>query len=250
MTNLFANWPANPRVKALTTTREMGLSLPPFASNNIALHVGDKKEHVLANRQQLVSSLNLPKEPAWLEQTHSTDCVVVEQDLNRVADAAITRLHSTPLAIMTADCLPILLSDINGKEIAAIHAGWRGLVNGIVENTLRKMQSNKAHLMAWIGPAICYSCFEIGAEVKDAYLKQYPFTNDAFGEKNGRIYADLPKLAELILKHNGVFSVYQSNACSFEQQEQFYSYRRGAQTGRMVSLIWFNDLTLDTHHVE
>ena len=141
---------------------------------------------------------------------------------------------------MTADCLPILLCDEAGKEIAAIHAGWKGLLNGIVENTLQKMHAHPRNLLAWIGPAICRRCYETGTEVRDAYINRYPFTHDAFQYTGSRLYADLPKLAELILKASGVNAVYQSNACSFEQESEFYSYRRQARTGRMASLIWFN----------
>lgn len=240
--NLLANWPAPPHIQALTTTKLNGFSAPPYAENNLALHVGDHPPHVLSNRARLMQSLNLPSEPAWLEQTHSTDCILIDEDTNRVGDAAISRRMSTPLVIMTADCLPIVLCDHQGTEIAAIHAGWRGLVNGIVDNTLSKMQSDKTQLMAWIGPAICQSCFEIGIEVKNMFLSKYPFTQSAFHEKDKRLYADLPKLAELVLTHNNVLQVYQSNACTYEQHDAFYSYRRTAQTGRMATLIWSNKI--------
>ena len=154
LSNLLSNWPAPINIRALTTTRLGGESLPPYDNNNLALHVGDNADHVLKNRLALVNSLHLPGEPIWLEQTHSNHCVVVEDEPNRVADAAITRCKQFPLSIMTGDCLPILLCDKAGTEIAAIHAGWRGLVNGIVENTLSKMLNHSETLIAWIGPAI------------------------------------------------------------------------------------------------
>ncbi len=240
MPDLIANWPAPSNISALTTTRARGASLAPYASNNLALHVGDNSEHVQRNRDELVKRLALPNEPAWLNQTHTNHCVIVEDDPLRAADAAITRSMAHPLAIMTADCLPILLCDRLGTEIAAIHAGWRGLLNGIVENTLHKMHALPEILLAWVGPAICQRCYETSSDVRSAYIKQYPFTQEAFHTRAHSIYADLPRLAELILRAAGVTAVYQSEACTFEQTKQFYSYRQEAQTGRMASLIWFN----------
>jgi YfiH family protein len=237
MPNFKANWPAPKNIHAFTTTCEGGYSKAPYASNNLALHVGDEEVHVLKNRAALMRTHALPNEPAWLEQTHSTRCVVVETDTNRIADASITRVQQQPLAIMTADCLPILLCNREGNEIAAIHAGWRGLLNGVVENTLKKMQTPSANLLAWIGPAICQQCYKTSSEVKEAYLKQYPFTTSAFDN----LHANLPKLAELILNSAGVLSIFQSNACTFELSNMFYSYRRQSQTGRIATLIWFNE---------
>jgi YfiH family protein len=239
VTNLIANWPAPANIKALTTQRGAGVSLAPYHSNNLAFHVADNIEHVKQNRQSLVDSLQLPAEPAWLEQTHSHDCVVVEEDSLRVADAAITRSRQQVLAIMTADCLPILLCNQQGTEIAAIHAGWRGLLNGIIDNTVDKMQSKSSDLMAWIGPAICRNCYETGHEVKEAFIQRYPYTHDAFHTCASSLYADLPKLAELVLQGLGIDAIYHSKICTFEQENTFYSYRRAAQTGRMATLIWF-----------
>lgn len=233
-----ANWPAPESICALTTTKEDGYSEYAYASNNLALHVGDLEEHVLKNRSDLRKKLSLPNEPIWLEQTHSSDCVLVDNDDNRCADAAITQQKGIPLAIMTADCLPIILCNKEGSEIAAIHSGWRGLVNGVVENTLLKMQSQPERLMAWIGPAICGQCYEIGEEVKKAYVQRYPVTANSFITRNDRYLANLPKMAELILKELGIDEVYQSNACTYELENTFYSYRREAKTGRIATLIW------------
>jgi polyphenol oxidase len=240
MSNLIAHWPAPENISALTTTRTTGMSVPPYNSNNLALHVGDNYEHVLNNRHALIKQLSLPDEPAWLNQTHSNRCVVVEEDRARDADASITRHPNQVLAIMTADCLPIVLCDTKGREIAAIHAGWRGLLDGIVENTLHKMQSDNHHLLAWIGPAICHQCYETGEAVREAYVHRYPFAHEAFYAHTSGLHADLPKLATLILNASGVTRVYSSNACSFERNDAFYSYRREAKTGRMATLIWFN----------
>ncbi len=241
MPDLIPNWPAPTNVSALTTTRQNGTSTGHFADNNLALHVGDNAEHVWQNRVELARRLLLPNQPAWLDQTHTSDCVIVEEDPNRHADAAITRSAAFPLAIMTADCLPVLLCNRAGTEIAAVHAGWRGLLNGIVENTLEKMLSKPDSLLAWIGPAICSHCYETGQEVQDAYIHKYPFTKKAFHNKTSSLHADLPLMAELILKASGVTAVYQSNACTFEPGSMFYSYRRQPQTGRMATLIWLKE---------
>jgi len=236
--NLLANWPAPPTVSALTTTKRGGNSLPPYDGNNLALHVGDDECRVLENRRLLSLSLSFQQEPIWLTQTHSTRCVVVEDDLNREADAAVTRKRQTPLCILTADCLPIVLCDEKGTEIAAIHAGWRGLAYGIIENTLKNMQSTKKTLMAWIGPAICQKCYEVGEELETIFTSQYPFTKDTFINKDAKRYANLAKMAELILNVNGIDAVYPSKACSFELKNDFYSYRHASQTGRMATIIW------------
>ena len=176
MNNLIANWPAPKNISALTTTRLHGASTGPYSHNNLALHVDDEKTSVLVNRTNLTKSLNLPGEPVWLNQIHSNQCVVVEDESLRDADASVTRHKNMPLVIMTADCLPILLCNQNGNEIAAVHAGWRGLLNGVIENTLLKMNSKPESLLAWIGPAICKSCFEIGEEVEQQYIEKYHFT--------------------------------------------------------------------------
>ena len=239
--NLLANWPAPPSIQALTTTREKGHSLAPYDHNNLGLHVGDDPESVMANREALIQTLSLPSEPFWLEQTHSTRCMVVEGHADRCADAAVTRQKNIPLAIMTADCLPIVICDTQGQEIAAIHAGWRGLAEGIIDETLSQIKSPRETLMAWIGPAICGACYQVGPELKRAFSIAYPYTTSCFEHKEGHHYANLPLMAERILNAQGIDSVYQSHACTFELKNQFYSYRRQAQTGRMVTLIWIKD---------
>jgi len=244
MRYLHANWPAPKHIRALTTTRDAGASLGPYARNNLALHVDDLEQHVQANRADLRTHLNLPAEPQWLNQTHTNTCVRVEEEISRDADAAVTSSAIHPLAIMTADCLPIVLCNQAGTEIAAIHAGWRGLLNGIIEHTLDKMHSPPSTLMAWTGPAICKDCFEVGQEVPDMFIKRYAFSAPAFRPHNKKSLGNLPKIDELILNQHGVDAVYHANACTFEQENRFYSYRRAPQTGRMATLIWFNQ-TMD-----
>jgi len=243
LNNLIANWDAPKNISAITTLRSVGKSLAPYDQNNLALHVGDNEKHVLENRHALIKNLNLPGDPIWLNQTHSTKCIRVEEDDDdREADATVTQSKETPLVIMTADCLPIVLCNKSGTEIAAIHAGWRGLANGIIENTLNKIISKNETMLAWIGPSICESCFEIGNDVYDSFIKNYPFTKETFNINLKSSYANLPKMAELILNANGVENVYQSNACTYELKNKFYSYRREKQTGRIATLIWFNNV--------
>ncbi len=240
LANLTANWAVPSNVHTYVTTRHGGVSKAPFSSNNLGLHVGDSLEDVLTNRQRLKKSANLPNHPIWLDQIHSTHCVVIEEEASRQVDAVITREAQQVLAIMTADCLPILLCNKQGTEIAAIHAGWRGLANGIIENTLDKMQTVSCELSAWIGPAICQNCFEVGSEVLDYFQQRYTFSHREFQAKQDKWLANLPQLAANILSSLGVAAVFQANICTFEQQNQFYSYRREPLTGRIASLIWFD----------
>ena len=245
MNTKLANWSAPLNISALSTTRLSGYSLPPYNENNLGFHVGDDPNHVTKNRQQLRELLKLPEEPVWLEQTHSTKCIIPETDPNRCADAAITRSPLHPLVILTADCLPITLCNIQGDEIAAIHAGWKGLFNGIVENTLSKMNSHTSDVLAWIGPAICQNCYEVGDEVYQSFTEKYPLSHVAFKSTGSKWLANLPKIAKLILNLHGVTAVYQSDLCTFELKNDFYSYRRQSQTGRIGTFIWFNDQPRD-----
>lgn len=243
MDYLTANWPAPTNVFAFTTTRKNGISQPPYDANNLAKHVGDDEDTVEQNRLNLMQELSLPSSPEWLDQTHSSHCVVVENDTNRIADAAVTRKPNTVLTIMTADCLPIVICNTKGNEIAAIHAGWRGLLNGVVETTLRTLESPINDLLAWVGPAICQRCYETGEEVKNAFISKHPATEIAFQYKDKQLFANLPQLAEIILQKNGVQSVFQSNQCTYEeekyQNKHYFSYRRQNPTGRIATLIWF-----------
>lgn len=237
MLKIEAEWPAPAHVHAFTTTRQGGVSQSPYDTNNVGLHVGDKPEHVLANRQRLP----LPQEPAWLEQTHSTRCIVVEKTSNRNADAAITREPNRCLAIMTADCLPIVLSNDTGTEIAAIHAGWRGLADGVIEETLSTLHHPVSSFIAWIGPSACGQCYEVGEEVKDNFTQRYAFAPQSFISDQEKWLANLPKLAQFILQKNGIRQVYQTNHCTIEEKNLFYSYRRDGQTGRIATIIWFTE---------
>ncbi|MDI1351226.1 MAG: peptidoglycan editing factor PgeF, partial [bacterium] len=198
-----ANWPAPKNITALSTTRHGGYSTYPYHSNNLGLHVGDDALNVGKNRQQLTGLFNLPSQPVWLEQTHSTVCVIAEEEINRQADAAITRSAQHPLVVLTADCLPITLCDVQGTEIAAIHAGWRGLFLGIVENTLAKMNSNSSDILAWIGPAISQPYYEIGEEVYSSFTAKYPESSKSFQPHGDKWLANLPQIAEIVLHSQG-----------------------------------------------
>lgn len=238
-----ANWPAPANIHAIYTTRLDGFSQSPYDANNLALHVGDNPSHVLQNRTELSARLKLTAPIQWLNQTHSTIAVDVNNETTRDADASISRIPACPLAILTADCLPIALCSTLGDEIAMVHAGWRGLLHGIVENTVKKLHTKPCNLMAWIGPAICKSCFTVGEEVYQNYQNNYPFAATAFTKKDDRWLADLPLIAELVLKKLGINAVHQSNICTVEENKFYYSYRKASQTGRIATVLWFTEST-------
>lgn len=233
-----ANWQLPNKIQAGTTTRTGGMSIAPYTGNNLGFHVGDNPNDVLNNRKSTQEKLSLPSEPEWLEQTHSTKVVIVEKETDRNADAAITRASKRVLSIMTADCLPILLSNEEGSEIAAIHAGWRGLAYGILENTLLKMESEHKALHAWIGPGICGNCYATGEEVYSTFKERYPFAEKAFRKEKNQWFLDLAFLANCILNEHDLASVSLSQCCTYENREQLYSYRAQNITGRMATFIW------------
>lgn len=243
MSMLKPEWKLPSNVRALYSTRAGGVSQPPFDSLNFAEHVGDERAQVARNRQILMSSQQLPSQPCWLEQTHSTTAVILELDQSREADAAITRQPGKVAIVMTADCLPILLCNQSGTEVAAVHAGWRGLLNGVVQETISKMHSPANQLQAWIGPAISQSKFEVGDEVRQAFVDKHDsarsrFTSNLANDRPGHWLCDLPGLGCDLLYRLGLAEVTLSNLCSYSDQDNFYSYRCNATTGRMACLIW------------
>jgi len=242
MQNLIANWQVPENIKAITTTKIGGFSIGEYATNNLGLHVSDNAEHVIKNRDYLKNNLNLPGDPFWLEQTHTNICTsVLNQNSNRFADAAITQDKKIPLVILTADCVPIVMCNQQGYEIAAIHAGWKGLASGIIENTVSKLSEEAKNYIAWIGPSICQKCYATGIDVYKKFIGKYTYLDQAFKQCKSEIYADLPKIANLILNNLGVNKVYLSNACTFEESVKYYSYRQSAKTGRIATLIWFKE---------
>lgn len=241
---LNPSWPAPHCIKAVSTLRTSGFSTAPFDQFNLGTHVNDDATAVAKNHQLLIKELGLLHPPGWLNQTHSNRCIYLSSTTSTysVADASFTRESNIPCAVMTADCVPILLCQAEGLEVAAIHAGWRGLHSGIIENTLRQLQSTPAELMAWIGPAIGPDHFEIGDEVYHHFINKDQRLAPAFFQPQGnRWHGNLFLLCELILKQCGVTAIYCDYLCTFKDQQRFYSYRRDAGvTGRMASLIWIS----------
>ena len=234
-------WNPPTGIHAFCTTRRGGVSAAPFDSLNLALHVGDDVERVAQNRKLLQQQLKLPAEPRWINQTHGTHTVTLEQNATRDADAAVTRVPGTIAVVMTADCLPILLCNQDGSEVGAVHAGWRGLQAGVIQSALATMKSSNQQVMAWIGPGISKACFEVGDEVRTAFIDSMPNAQSCFSaNREGHWLCDLAGLAERVLKAQGVNAVFRDSHCSYSDADLLYSYRRAATTGRMASLIWIS----------
>ncbi|ODN66249.1 peptidoglycan editing factor PgeF [Methylophaga muralis] len=239
-TFLTVNWPAPKHIKALTTTRNGGHSIAPYESLNLGDHVGDNPDYVTANRQRLIETALLPNEPLWLKQTHSTDVIHSSQWQHDIeADAIVSDSTNKVCAVMTADCLPLLITDKSGTQVAAIHAGWRGLQAGIIENTIAKFPHSRSELLAWLGPAIGPQAFEVGPEVKAAFVAVDPAAESAFIKAHSdRYLADIYQLARQHLNAQGVTAIYGGDYCTFNETQRFFSYRRDGVTGRMATLIW------------
>ncbi|MCL2919845.1 peptidoglycan editing factor PgeF [Shewanella litorisediminis] len=253
---LRPHWPLPPGVKLAFTDREGGVSEPPYDGLNLGLHVGDDAGRVELNRRELVAALALPCEPLWLEQVHGTEVylavdgnqVVEDDDIldvgtcgNKppVADASYTNRSGTVCAVMTADCLPVLFASADGQEVAAAHAGWRGLCEGVLEQTLACFSVPPAQIHAYLGPAIGPNAFEVGAEVRTAFLAKDPGAHVCFhASVEGKFLADLFSLAKRRLMHAGVVQCFSTDICTFSHPNDYFSYRRDGVTGRMASLIW------------
>jgi YfiH family protein len=230
-------WPAPPGVHALQTTRSGGFSPSPYDSLNLGDHVADDPVTVERNRSQL--NAWLPSEPVWLEQVHGTHVVLAESTGCRpAADACISRRKNSVCVVMTADCLPVLLCDEAGSVVGVAHAGWRGLVSGVIEATVGAMQVPGESLMAWLGPAIGPRAFEVGGEVREAFLRHEPAAAAAFAPTSGKYLADLTLLARQRLSALGIQRIYGGDCCTYTDRERFFSYRRDGKTGRMGSFIW------------
>jgi hypothetical protein len=240
MTNdwIIPDWPAPPRVRALITTRTGGVSRGPYASLNLGDHVGDDPRAVAENRRLL--RRHLPAEPRWLAQVHGTRVVRAESVAGpEQADAAYTSAPDTVCAVMTADCLPVLLCDADGTEVAIAHAGWRGLAQGVVERTVAAMARRPEHLLAYLGPAIGPAAFEVGDEVRAAFLARGAAAGSAFRPHGaGKWLADIYELARQRLRGAGVERVSGGDYCTVADGARFFSYRRDKVTGRMASLVW------------
>ncbi len=237
---IIPNWPAPANVKALQTTRADGVSVSPYDSLNLGDHVGDAPLAVARNRV-LLNTL-LPSEPVWLEQAHGT--LVANADHASClpqADACIARHRAAVCVVMTADCLPVLLCDKQGSVVGAAHAGWKGLAAGVIEATVQAMNVAPQNLMAWLGPAISQDAFEVGDEVRAAFIAAQPQALTAFiPGQHGKWLADLSALARLRLNALGITQIYGGDFCTYREREHFFSYRRDGVTGRMGTFIWLD----------
>jgi YfiH family protein len=238
-----ADWPAPSNVRAVVTLRGGGVSQGDFASFNLATHVGDDPEAVRENRRRLREALDLTHEPAWLNQVHGTTVVEAGEFASPPsADASFTSTPHQACVVMTADCLPVLFCNRAGTCVAAAHAGWRGLVGAVLSATITAMNVEPGELLAWLGPAIEQSAFEVGAEVRDQFLARDPGDHVAFAANTrGRWQADLYELARRELTRLGVTNIYGGSFQCFADSERFFSYRRNPRTGRMASLVWLED---------
>jgi YfiH family protein len=235
-----ADWPAPRGIVAGTTLRGGGVSEGAYDSLNLGAHVGDSPGNVTENRKRFMAQCRLPAEPLWLMQVHGTE-IIVDPDPGHslTADAILSTAPNTVCAVMTADCLPVLMVNSNGGEVAAAHAGWRGLCNGVLESTVRAFRSPPGQILAWLGPAISQENFEVGDDVLQAFVAHDAAAGACFlRNARGRWQADLYGLARQRLLAAGVHRVYGGGACTFADSERFFSYRRDGNCGRMASFVF------------
>lgn len=247
-------WPTPTKVKSLLTNRVGGFSKNGFSSFNLATHVGDDIESVQKNRELLANYL--PSQPIWLNQVHGIEVFnaveLLNSDVVPTADAIVTNKSKQVLAIMTADCVPILFTSKNGSVVGAAHAGWRGLCGGVIENTVEKinvlldsmkLSNEKEGIAVWLGPSIGPKRFEVGREVFDSFIRADAHKGDVSScftslGVSGKYLADLHALAKIRLSYLGINKVYEDSRCCFEDERHYFSYRRESVTGRFASLIW------------
>lgn len=252
MNLIVPDWNAPPSIGAVVTTRTGGVSGGPYGDGagggglNLGMHVGDRAEHVEQNRRTLRA--HLPGEPVWLSQVHGIEVIdadaIAGSGAVPVADASVSATPGVVCAIQTADCLPVLFCDVAGRVVGAAHAGWRGLVNGVLESTVMAMRAKGAdRIIAWLGPAIGPERFEVGQEVRDAFVAHDAAASAAFTAspmQPGKYFADIYALARQRLDGAGVTRCHGGGLCTVSDAQRFYSYRRDHVTGRMASLIWVN----------
>ncbi len=238
MNPLYPDWPAPSGVRGLMTVRTGGVSLAPWDSLNLGDHVNDDPAHVAANRARMRAWL--PGEPVWLNQVHSARVVEAGSEPRPAADACFSRTPGRVCAVLTADCLPVLFCDRAGSVVAAAHAGWRGLAGGVLEATVAAMAVPPGDILAWMGAAIGPAAFEVGNDVREAFLALHPATAAAFVSQGapGKWRADIYALARIRLAHAGVHAVSGGGRCTFTESDSFFSYRRDGVTGRMASAVW------------
>lgn len=238
-----AEWPAPANVVAGTTLRSGGVSQGEFAALNLAAHVGDDPVSVAENRRRFQTNFSLPNDPVWLRQVHGTRVVLGDAALTQPeADAIVAREVGVVCAVLTADCLPVVLTTEDGSEVAAAHVGWRGLCAGILEETVAAFKVPPEQILVWLGPAISMPAFEVGAEVREQFVNKGEAAADFFSENGrGRWQADLYGLATLRLKNCGVTRVFGGGCCTYSEQDRFFSYRRDGRCGRMATYIFRRD---------
>jgi YfiH family protein len=241
ITWITPDWPASSNVRALSTLRGGGVSSGTYASLNLATHVGDELRDVERNRKLLREAANLPAEPMWLEQVHGATVWNAGQGgaIPPRADAAVAHGRHQICTILTADCLPVLFCDLDGSAVGAAHAGWRGLVAGVLTETVKAMDRPAGRIRAWLGPAIEQSAFEVGDDVRDQFFKRTGQHADAFAQnEHGRWQCDIYRLARTELELLGIAGVYGGGFRVNAEADRFFSYRRDKQTGRMATMIW------------
>jgi YfiH family protein len=233
-------WPAAANVKAAVTVRgAAGASSGEYSDFNLATHVDDDPAAVAANRSQLVEQLQLPEAPRWLEQVHGCEVINLDATTTLCGDAAVTGSEGRVAAVMTADCLPVLLCNQAGSKVAAAHCGWRGLAAGVLGRTVAAMEEEPGQVMAWLGPGISQGAYEVDATVRDAFLALDPNHDGCFLENpRGRWQANLYALARRMLADQGVETIYGGGFCTYYDHRRFFSYRRQGVCGRMATLIW------------
>lgn len=238
---IYPTWSSPANIHAFQTTREGGFSVSPYHSLNLGDHVGDAPLMVARNRMLLKPLL--PSEPVWLEQVHSTVVVDAAKTIGRPrADACISRTRGAVCVVMTADCLPLLLCDLQGTVVAAVHAGWRGLADGVIESTVAAMEVAPQNLLVWLGAAIGAEAFEVGDEVRALFVAHDPKAASAFVPSTtaGKYLADLYALARLRLNALGIAAISGGDLCTYRDAARFFSYRRDGVTGRMGAFIWLD----------
>lgn len=233
-------WPARADVRAATTTRTGGTSAHAYASLNLGDRVGDDPVKVTENRRRVCAGLDLPGEPVWLKQVHGTHVVdAASVSAGTTADGAYTRNRGVVCAILTADCLPIFICNREGTEVALLHAGWRGLANGIIAKGLERFRAPAAELLVWLGPAIGPAAYEVGEELRQVFVAHSADAAEVFRPgMRGKWYMDLYAAARQRLAAEGVRAIYGDAYCTSTQADLFFSHRRDGVTGRMASLIW------------
>jgi YfiH family protein len=246
---IIPDWPAPAQVRAVSTERSYGWSEGDFRSCNFGVHVGDTSTAVATNRAVLTKTLGLTNQPCWLDQIHSTSVLDLDSYYRHrreetigtlpAADGAVSSRVDRACVVMTADCLPVLFCDNSGSCVGIAHAGWRGLASGVLPAVIASMGINPRDLMAWLGPAISQSAYEVGREVREAFVGSDSGAAVCFEEnESGRWQADLYGLARRSLQSVGLQAIYGGNFCTYTESERFFSYRRANPCGRMATLIW------------